>query len=215
MGKVIECVVGSAVSDKLALEWDTPQREIELQTFDLSPRITWGQWVKFLESTGYHPDSDEDYLRFLFTEGVRGLFLVEQRERTKQIMDMPVTGVSYDDAEAYSRWVRARLPTEFELEIAMGNGYPMDYLLWSCDDWDPDRLKKEDLRTEGLLGTRYKAVRGQNSLRFPFKISPQKRYFVDRNSRLERLSFCVCHTMLFQVNDWIKEGENRLFDLDA
>lgn len=62
--------------------------------------VTGGEFAEFLAATGYHPACEN---RWPPPGG-----------------DGPVTMVSLDDARAYAAWVGARLPTEFEWQVAAG-----------------------------------------------------------------------------------------------
>jgi formylglycine-generating enzyme required for sulfatase activity len=88
-------------------EADTrPPHNVDLPAFYLDrANVTIGQFEKFVEATNYVPQGpwksltgDDDPNR-------------------------PVVGVTYDDADAYARWVNKRLPREAEWEKATYNGW--------------------------------------------------------------------------------------------
>lgn len=81
------------------------QREVYLGRVAVAiGEVTHREYLRFLEATGYCPVVAN---RFLLTDG-------------EEIADpgRPVTGISLEDARAYARWVGARLPDEFEWQVA-------------------------------------------------------------------------------------------------
>ncbi|WP_431277750.1 SUMF1/EgtB/PvdO family nonheme iron enzyme [Leifsonia poae] len=64
--------------------------------------VTIGEFTAFLDQSGWRPLVDARFL--VGTEGAS--------------VDAPVTGVSLADARAYAEWVGARLPDEFEWQLA-------------------------------------------------------------------------------------------------
>src|SRR5262249_39518261 len=69
--------------------------------------VTIGQFVEFIETTGYTPVPDRiEYEGYLVSN-----FQLNHGKSPK----LPLFGVTYDDARAYCDWVQLRLPTEPEL----------------------------------------------------------------------------------------------------
>jgi hypothetical protein len=69
--------------------------------------VTIGQFVAFIETTGYTPIPDRiEYEGYLVSH-----FQLNHGKSPK----LPLFGVTYDDAVAYCDWVQLRLPTEPEL----------------------------------------------------------------------------------------------------
>jgi ergothioneine biosynthesis protein EgtB len=116
-----------------AFDNEGPQHRVFLEDFEIASRaVTVEDWLAFMGDGGYRrPDlwlSDGWYAvqregwrspdywwdvdgswKVFTTAGVRNLRRGE-----------PVVHVSFYEADAYARWARARLPTEFEWEVAAG-----------------------------------------------------------------------------------------------
>ncbi len=80
---------------------DWPPHPVTVSSFLLDTReVTNGEYQKFLEATGSpHPKGWDD-------------------GRKKNWANLPVTGVTWVDAENFARWSGKRLPTEEEWEFA-------------------------------------------------------------------------------------------------
>lgn len=83
-------------------DYERPTHEVEIKSFYIDKsEVTCGQYQKFVDATGHRSSS--------FRGG----------ERCPQgAADLPVTGVNWDDANAYATWADKRLPTEEEWEFA-------------------------------------------------------------------------------------------------
>jgi len=117
---------------------EEPPHRTCVAPFEIAGRlVTAGEWIAFIEDGGYRKETlwlsdgwaaaqaggwsaplywrreDGAWWRF----GLRGVLLVDH--------DAPVVHVSYYEADAFARWAGARLPTEFEWELA-AQGAPDD-----------------------------------------------------------------------------------------
>lgn len=94
------------------------QREMEMSPFymDRFP-VTIDKYNKYLYATGYYPEDDYNWLK-----NWNGI------DPTDELLDLPVTYVSMDEARAYCAWVGARLPHSYEWQYAAqgttGQNYP-------------------------------------------------------------------------------------------
>lgn len=113
--------------------WDNelPRHNCLVNDFKLSDRLaTNGDWLAFMADGGY--DNPllwlADGWATVVREGWRAPLYWEQRDESWSQMSLtgmhaidaavPVTHVSFYEADAFARWSGARLPTEFEWEIA-------------------------------------------------------------------------------------------------
>jgi len=108
-----------------------PRHRVWLEPFELSSQlVTNAQWLEFIEDGGY--ERSEFWLsagwNTVCNEAWRAPLYWQQSERGPQNFTLsglravepsePVTHVSYFEADAFARWSGARLPTEFEWEVA-------------------------------------------------------------------------------------------------
>ncbi|MGA7342316.1 MAG: ergothioneine biosynthesis protein EgtB [Terracidiphilus sp.] len=112
------------------------RHQVWLDPYALGDRlITCGEYLAFMEDQGY--SRPELWLSAGWTavkecgwraplywnkeEGESGgwsMFTLRGMTALEQMMDAPVSHVSYYEADAYARWASRRLPTEFEWEAA-------------------------------------------------------------------------------------------------
>ncbi len=113
---------------------ETPRHDVLLSPFEVADRaVTNGEWLAFLEDGGYANASlwladgwdilrQESWVAPLYWEYTDGVWQ-NMTLRGLQPIDLaaPVSQVSFFEAAAYASWVEARLPTEYEWEIAAGS----------------------------------------------------------------------------------------------
>jgi len=113
--------------------WDneTPCHLQFVHPFRLADRLaTNAEWLEFIEDGGYQTYAlwladgwtavnREGWHAPLYWERHEGQWLTLSLEGLEPVnRDVPVTHVSYYEADAFARWAGHRLPTEFEWEIA-------------------------------------------------------------------------------------------------
>ena len=110
---------------------ETPRHEVMLRDFQLARRpVTCGEYAEFIAAGGYcRPEFWlSDGWAFIQREGIEAP-LYWQREDHGWMLhtlgcwrdldsDEPVCHISFYEAFAYAQWAGARLPTEFEWELA-------------------------------------------------------------------------------------------------
>lgn len=125
-------LIGHA-GDGFAFDNEGPQHRAFVGAFDIASRpVTNGEFLRFMEAGGY--DRPEWWLSDGWAAKNRSSWLAplhwhrdgsEWRTftlRGERAIDPaePVCHVSFYEADAYTRWAGARLPTEFEWEVAAG-----------------------------------------------------------------------------------------------
>jgi oligopeptide transport system ATP-binding protein len=99
--------------------YDKPAHDVTVRPFFMDIyEVTNEEYAKFIQATGYKPPPTW-----------KGGVMPADAGRK------PVTGLIYDDAEAYSRWAGKRLPTEEEWEFA-ARGTDGRLFPWGGDKWD-------------------------------------------------------------------------------
>lgn len=122
-------MIGYAASAGGAFAFDNegPQHRVLLEPFALANRlVTNREWGEFIADGGYRNAALwlSDGWGWVQSEGVTApLYWREDHHFThagRQLRDpdAPVTHISYYEADAFATWAGARLPTEFEWEVA-------------------------------------------------------------------------------------------------
>lgn len=114
-----------------AFDNEGPRHKIYLEAFSLGNRlITNGEYLDFIEDGGYsRPEfwldagwttlKEEAWRHpFYWQEGADGWQEFTLSGPRSLGLSEPICHVSYFEADAFSRWAGARLPTEFEWEVA-------------------------------------------------------------------------------------------------
>jgi ergothioneine biosynthesis protein EgtB len=111
-----------------------PQHSALVPAFSLGSRlVTCGEYLRFMENDGYHRSefwlslgwmtvNEQRWEAPLYWEKRDDVWWHFTLSGFRPIMENePVTHVSYFEADAYANWSGARLPTEFEWEVAAQN----------------------------------------------------------------------------------------------
>lgn len=121
-----------------AFDNEGPRHEVILRPFALASRcVTNGEYLAFMRHGGYERSELwlSDGWAIVQSEGWRAPLYWEQRDREwcemtlggmrRLDLHVPVTHLSYYEADAYARWAGARLPSEHEWEVC-AQGEPID-----------------------------------------------------------------------------------------
>jgi ergothioneine biosynthesis protein EgtB len=119
--------------DRFCFDNEMPRHRVWLEPYSLANRlVTCGEYAEFMADGGYkRPElwlsagwdavEREGWRAPLYwTESEEGwrLFSLRGERRLSDAEDVPVSQVSYFEADAYARWAGRRLATEFEWEAA-------------------------------------------------------------------------------------------------
>ena len=111
---------------------ESPQHKVHVLAFEIaSDLVTNRKWLEFIEDGGYANPmlwlsdgwsivQNENWQHPLYWEKRDGKwFEMSLNGLQKLDLDSPVKHISYFEADAFASWSQARLPTEFEWEIAV------------------------------------------------------------------------------------------------
>ena len=114
-----------------AFDNEFPQHRVFVEPFALASRlVTNGEFLAFMNDDGYERHDlwlsegygwvqRQEWKAPLYWEQQDGEWWVQTLYGLQKVnMSEPVCHISYYEADAYARWAGARLPTEFEWEIA-------------------------------------------------------------------------------------------------
>ncbi len=119
--------IGASLNQTFVYDNETPRHRVFLNAFEISDRlVTCGEYMEFIEDGGY--ERPELWLSEGWTHVAEQGWSAPLYWRDDGVMTLhglqeldpaaPVVHISYFEADAYARWAGARLPTEFEWEVA-------------------------------------------------------------------------------------------------
>ena len=118
-------------SEAFAYDNEGPNHEVVLRSFELNNRlVSCGDWLEFIDDGGYQKPElwlSDGWAHICENSITQPLYWFNEDDRWLvftlhglQDVDLsePVVHVTHFEADAYARWSEARLPTEFEWEVA-------------------------------------------------------------------------------------------------
>ncbi|MGB8032167.1 MAG: ergothioneine biosynthesis protein EgtB [Terracidiphilus sp.] len=131
---------------------ELPRHRVWLEPFALANRlVTCGEYAEFMADGGYRKpqlwlsagwdavkaNAWRAPLYWTESDGAWSVFTLRGELPLKALEAVPVSQVSYYEADAYARWAGRRLPTEFEWEAAV-EGQPVEGNLLDSGRFMPD-----------------------------------------------------------------------------
>ncbi len=151
------------------MPYESPVHEVSVKSFWMDKHeVTVAEFEKFVKETGYLTEGEKI--------GWSGVFSTEEGDwircdgvswrnpdcgDKKPKPDEPVSQVSWNDADAFAKWAKKRLPTEAEFEYAARGGLIQNEYSWGNElkpdgkptaNWWQGNFPVEDKKEDGFNG---------------------------------------------------------------